>query len=90
MDLQREFEEGMERLIAKRGHFVLNMDVGVLVLMIATIQLALRHPHNNGLTARQMRSLLDDIFTAISQDEPRLAEILRMGDDPEQDVPLVP
>lgn len=83
--LQREFLEASHRFQVNQPEVVLTLDPSTILCLIASVQLALRHPGNTGESARRMRGLIDTLIGRIGEIEPRLAELLRMGDDPKND-----
>ena len=72
-----------------RYHGLISMDLGIgfIVLLVSTLQLALRHPGNRGPTSKEIRGFLDEIFAVIGERSPDLADFLRLGDDPTHDQP---
>jgi len=52
-------------------------------ILISQIQLALRHPQNNGCSAERARCLCDQLFTLFS---PQFREFLGLGYDPQHDI----
>jgi hypothetical protein len=83
-----ELGQAIERLVAKHGTFKMELDFGVVVSLVATIQLALRHPGNRGPTAKQMRGFCDQVIAKMGKSESRLAELLRQGYELDFDVPV--
>ena len=77
---------GVQALQDRHGNFTLELPYSVVVTLVAQLQLSLRHPRNAGETAQITRRVVDGIISAIGQSEPRVAELLRLGDDPSQDV----
>ena len=77
---------------ARRAHAAgyvlpLHMDVEVISSLVAALQLALRHPRNTGRTAGTVRAAVDSIIQRVEADGyPALATLLRLGNDPENDV----
>ena len=63
----------------------LDIDWNTTVTIIASCQLALRHPGNTGLTAATARAFVDELIDRIETVDSELAELLRMGDDPAAD-----
>lgn len=81
-----EMIECLKRLEKKHPNLRLDLDWQTTVAIISHLQLALRHPGNKGHTARMVREFVDALITNVSRVEPKLARILRMGDDPQHDV----
>lgn len=65
---------------------VVELDRGTFVCLIGNLQLALRHPNNNGPSTYIVRRFIDDFIEAIAQSHPVAADALRRGDRPECDV----
>lgn len=78
------------RLEMKCPYLKLELGWPEVVMMIAHLQLALRHPGNVGPTAAQMRSVIEQIIGAIETYEPPLAVMLRKGFDSACDVERPP
>lgn len=58
--------------------------------LVATLQLALRHPSNNGPTAAGMRKFTDHLISQIAAGNHGIRELLRAGYDPKHDTPVDP
>ena len=79
------FDRAFKRLVAKHPELVMNLDWSTTVRLIATVQLALRHPDNHGETVEVVTRWKDRLIALIESQEPELAELLRLGDDPAHD-----
>ena len=86
MDKQEQLVECLERLRARHHHFTWEADFGDLVLLVAQVQLALRHPGNTGHAAQRVRTVIDHVICAMEQSEPEIGPLLRLGYDPAHDV----
>lgn len=64
------------------------MDLASLMSICANVQLALRHPSNQGTTAELGRKFIASIKERLRDDGLRHnADMLELGDDPEFDLP---
>jgi hypothetical protein len=87
----------MERVLDEqmRGRDVLlyvGFDLMTAMAVVACLQLALRHPHNTvgttSPTAQRARELVGVLIAQFeAQGFPSFAEMLRLGNDPNHDVP---
>jgi len=59
----------------------------VAVMLVAQVQLALRHPDNTGASVGFVRRFLDDLIDQIAAGDETLLTGLRAGFDPAHDVP---
>jgi len=78
----------IEFLTAKHGHFTIEIDFAIVTCLIASLQLALRHPGNKGYTAKTMRGFIEDLMLKLDKSSPGIAALLRRGDNPALDVPV--
>src|SRR5262245_8918559 len=78
----------LQRLEARHGTFRCDLSFEMLMILIAQLQLALRHPANRGAGALQARQFVEDVIDRFEKAEPGLAAFLRRGFDPAQDVPI--
>jgi hypothetical protein len=68
--------------------FPLHVDVQSAMSLIANLQLALRHPGNNGISAEVARRTIDGLIGMMAQcGLEATAAIARLGDDPGFDEP---
>jgi hypothetical protein len=66
---------------------VLNLDIGTALVVIAQIQLALRHPSNTGASAAIARQVIDGMIGQMEDAGlTAFADAARTGDDPRYDV----
>lgn len=75
-----------KRLKEKHEFFTLEIGFADLIMLIAQVQLALRHPANRGESARRMRSMVERIVRELEESEPTIGELLRLGFDARHDV----
>lgn len=64
----------------------LELDAGFAFMLIGTLQLALRHPKNTGITSETMREFKDDLIRKLANGNDDIETIIRCGDDPAFDV----
>jgi len=63
---------------------LLNLTAAVVV--VGSLQLALRHPANTGSSSRVVRSVIDKIIARLTDDGfPGFAMLAKLGDDPQSD-----
>jgi len=86
-EAQKRFTEALERLVLKHPTFAVEMPMGNIIVLVAQMQLALRHPRNNGDSAKTCRDFCEQVIAEIARAEPELAEILTWGFDPSKDIP---
>lgn len=69
------------------SHGVLSLDIDprLMLVVVAELQLALRHPENTGPTRRKIERLTRDWQAWLVELEPDLAEVLELGWNPEYD-----
>lgn len=82
------FMQAVSRLEAEYGYARLNMSFAHLVVLIAQLQLALRHPLNQNESATTTRQMVNTWISSIEKDEPELARLLKDGFNPQNDVPI--
>jgi hypothetical protein len=82
----KDLADGLERLQRRHGLFVADLDFSSVCVLIAQVQLALRHPCKRGESAVQARGIIEAMIGKLADTEPRVAELLRMGFDPQHDV----
>lgn len=76
------------RLEARHGICRIDLSFGLAVILIAQIQLALRHPANRGESAAQAREFVEALIGRLEASEPAVGELLRRGFDPAADVQI--
>lgn len=81
-----EFAELLEQLNRQHGYFQWQSTFQQLAIVVANLQLALRHPSNTGEAATVARGIVDAMIASVERSSPRAAEILRMGFNPDYDV----
>lgn len=82
----QRFCDLLQGLVAKKHQETIIMDAPSCTQLIATIQLALRHPGNNGPTAQLMEQLTRNLIRRLDRAAPGLGAILEYGFNPEHDV----
>lgn len=82
----KAFCECVQRMQDRKTMIAVYLDPASATSLIASIQLALRHPGNVGPTAEINRKLADALIARLEQDEPALGPILRLGYDPSSDI----
>lgn len=78
-----------ERVRSKAANFRLpvEMDLESAICIVGNLQLALRHPQNNGPSAKVARDTIDGIIRRMRESGLTAhAELARLGDDPGYDV----
>jgi hypothetical protein len=78
------------RLEARHGVCRMDVSFALAVILIAQIQLALRHPANRGESAAQAREFVEALIGRLEASEPAVGEVLRRGFDPAHDVQIDP
>lgn len=68
----------------------LTIEWNVLVVLVAGLQLSLRHPHYPSTSRAVVRAWVDGIIAGIDVIRPSLAAVMRLGDDPAHDVLRTP
>jgi hypothetical protein len=78
-------------LAAMRRHaqhpLVLETTVADMLVLVSTLQLALRHPAMPRRVKGQVERFLEATCAALAGLEPVLGEVARLGNDPQYDVP---
>ncbi len=82
---EKAFAEGLTRLVAQHPFLKLELDWQTGIAILSSLQLSLRHPANRGHTAQVVRRFCDEFIAQIEGVDPALAQLLRMGDDPQHD-----
>lgn len=81
----RAMTEALER---KHGYFILQIPFSDFLVLLANVQLAIRHPGNQGYTAQIGRRICEDIIASMEKASPGIAELMNEGFDPKHDVPV--
>lgn len=66
---------------------ILDLDAGAACVLLAQLQLALRHPGNRGYSADIARRIADDLIAYLAAGDPTIEMLLRRGDNPTYDAP---
>jgi len=76
------------RIVELQGHMLrMEIDVPRAVMLVAQLQLALRHPDNKGESARTMREFTKGLIALIAGRDELLKTGLEAGFDPAHDEP---
>lgn len=86
-DPEQVFVDGVKALVAEHPYLKLDLDWGTAIAILGSLQLSLRHPGNSGVSARLVRHFCDEFISRVERADPPLAQLLRMGDDPQYDLP---
>ncbi len=84
-DPQLVIEAGREMSDRSKFSLSIHLDLAEAMGMLATLQLASRHPANHGPTAERMRVIADKLEAALSKLGPATAELCRRGWDSNHD-----
>jgi hypothetical protein len=84
-DLDR-FTAALRRAAERKPYIQIDVSWAAATSIVACLQLALRHPDVPRHTRGVVRGVVDSFINEIEQVVPELAALLRMGDDPAQDV----
>lgn len=86
-EINQHFESIKKALLQNRHiTYGVHVDIATLFLLIAQIQLALRHPANTGAAADETRALTIRLIDLIRKDQPEAAAVLDMGWEPSLDI----
>lgn len=83
---QREFGDRLEALQRRHRHFTWECSFADLAMILAQVQLALRHPGNVGYASKRAHEIIESWIKTLEASEPGIGEIFRMGFNPEHDV----
>lgn len=89
MTYKKDEDEYCRRLEALQEQGViipLSMDALYASCVIASLQLALRHPDNKGTPARMAKEVVDVLIGKFEELDPKLGPLLRQGYNPACDV----
>lgn len=86
--LLKSYNEEENQAEQRKFILPLHLDLTALACMVGNLQLALRHPANNGPSSKVVRKIIEEITQRV-QDEgfPTHAEVMRLGADPAYDEP---
>lgn len=82
----KRLARAVERATEKFPFVDLELDLTSYVTVISGLQLTLRHPDLPPYSRRSLRLMVDAMIAHIGQVDAELAELLRLGDDPDADV----
>src|SRR5580700_11062744 len=85
-EFQQRFISDLQLLEKKHGYFVLEMSIGDALALIGLLQLALRHPGNNGSPAKVGRRIANEMIEKMAETE-TIRIGLGAGNNPVYDVP---
>lgn len=86
--LSAEAEQRYYRAMYSLRHarpIVVELSPTLANLLVAELQLALRHPQNNGVTADLIETFARSLSEKLYELRPELREVLELGWDPEYD-----
>lgn len=83
---ERELLEGVERELRGVKEIELTLNAADAFVLISQLQLALRHPDNQGRSAIIARKIVERLRSVLAQGRPAVEEIIRRGYDPQHDV----
>lgn len=79
------FADELTFLMTIGQRFHLELDAQTVLYLIAQLQLAQRHPNNDGEPARAVRRFIDSVILVASTVAPHLSALMKMGNDPRHD-----
>lgn len=82
----KEIDAAMMRLKDDPQPVLLEIDKGSALCLLATIQLACRHPNYRGPTRKLCVGIANAIGNALIQDNPGMRLIIELGWNPEADI----
>ncbi len=89
----REKQELLERVTAESQtlhdeswKMTMTLDIDCLMALIASLQLALRHPKNTGPTSQTVKGIIEKLIDELPVDCLALRELARMGFNPKHDL----
>lgn len=86
IDHFERFECLMKQLAAKHPHAVLIVSWPMLVSIMASVQLSLRHVRHTGPSAQACRAWLKDTYAVLNRAVPGLGDMMSLGEDPANDL----
>lgn len=87
-DYTRRLCGHVECLSEKHGHAKLEWGFPDLVVIIAQVQLALRHPCNTGEAAKGARKLTEQLIASLDKASPGIGTLLEIGFDADGVLPI--
>lgn len=81
-----EFANLSRALTAEHKSLIVKFGWPEVFTVLSLVQLALRHPGVQGEIHASGREFVNGIIALVEVEQPRLAELLRLGDDPEYDL----
>jgi len=86
---ENELLDRVTREITASRDFILpiHLDLHSLLCVVGALQLALRHPGNNGQSSQVLRELIDGIIDRLeTHGFTAIVELMRLGFNPEHDI----
>lgn len=84
-EADRLFQDNFKRLVARHPYLKVDVNWELGIAILGHLQLALRHPGNDGISRQMVREFCDELIAKVEAVTPMLAALLRMGDDPQYD-----
>ena len=78
-DLQKKLNDAAQRLQGKGARVIVDVDINGCLILIASLQLALRHPRYPVASKRQMKEMVDHLILMLEREEPVIGQVLRVG-----------
>jgi len=85
-DLKRQFERELVALQESGAGLPFTLDPAGAWMLLANLQLALRHPGNNGASASWAREFASNIESRLCAGRPAMSEVARRGWLPKHDI----
>ena len=87
---QDDFEaQAMQEIAAMDGQpAVIETDRLTLFMLVAQVQMAMRHPQNQGPSRERVEGFCRDLGAALAPAGSAAARIIEMGWDPTEDIPF--
>jgi len=86
---EKELLAAVTREMKASRDFVLpvHLDLQTLLCLVGALQLALRHPGNNGQSSQVVKDVVDAIIDRLEGHQfTAIAELMRLGFNPEHDI----
>lgn len=79
MSKLKRLEMVLKRAKEHRPFVSIDMSWEVLLTVIASLKLAIDHPHYPRASKERMQAFVDAVITATNEEEPELAEMMQTG-----------
>lgn len=86
-ELIQRFTQELQVMTLQQERWSLELDTAILWCLIASLQIALRHPHNTGPVAQITRQILDELIDMLPAGS-AMHQVAQAGNDPGQDLPM--